>query len=62
MRKFAAHDIIWQGKHYKLSIAEIENNEVLRVYPLLSEEAYVEWIDGVLDLDSHNWFAINKLM
>ncbi len=52
MRKVASHDIIWQGKHYQLSIAEIEGNDVKRIYPLVVEEAHVEWYEGVLDLDN----------
>lgn len=51
MRRLAAHDIIWQGKHYSLSVAEVDNNEVKQIHPLLMEEAYVEWFEGVLDLD-----------
>ncbi len=51
MRRLAAHDIIWKGKHYNLSVAEVDNNEVKQIHPLLMEEAYVEWFEGVLDLD-----------
>lgn len=62
MRKIAAHEIIWQKKHYQLSVAETEGNEVRCVYPLREEAAQIEWFDGTLDLDDPDWLKTNRLI
>lgn len=50
MKRILAHKIIYKGIEYDMSVAEIEDGEVVKIEPFESETASTVFVSGVVEI------------